>query len=239
MGARGALIERTSNAPVTPLARGITGYADIMVDGRKWRVAAEVAARGDKRLDPVPALGVPAEVRPLTDAVNALRRRLEDAFARKLRFTSDCAHMATLDLRYIARLVLADIAPAAAEKDIEITLQGSGAPVRGNVETLAILLRNLLENAIRYTPPGGKVAVGTRPGKDAVLTVEDNGPGIPAGEREHVFERFYRVPGAYVAGCGLGLSIVQRVAQMHHAKVTLGEAEPGRGLRVEIRFPTR
>jgi two-component system sensor histidine kinase QseC len=356
--ADGALMERTSNAPMQPFAQGVTGYADAIAEGRDWRVlvlwddahaitvqvgepydvlnqvtrwmfwqnlkamgislfaslvllwlglryglsplravAADVAARGDERLDPIPIPGVPAEVRPLTDAVNALLRRLEDTLARERRFTSDCAHevraplagiklqvqialtspdeserrcvlqqvlqavnsashlveqllilsrcdptaaglpIAVLDLRYVARLVLADLAPAAADKDIEIALQGPETLVRGNAEALAILLRNLLENAIRYTPPGGKVTVGVQPGDEPALTVEDNGPGIPAAERERVFERFYRMPGAHVPGCGLGLSIVQRVAQVHHARVVLTEAEPGRGLRVEIRFP--
>jgi len=73
-------------------------------------------------------------------------------------------------------------------------------------------------------------------GGDVVLWVTDTGPGIPAGEAERVFERFHRVPGSEGSGCGLGLSIVERIAMLHGARVKL-EAAPRGGLRVEVIFP--
>ena len=105
-----------------------------------------------------------------------------------------------------------------------------------------MLLANLLDNALRYTPEGGRidVAIDDEVGH-AVLTVADTGPGIPASERERVFDRFYR--GASTAapdgqtGSGLGLSIVKRIADAHGATVTLDAASDGRGLVVRVRFP--
>ena len=78
------------------------------------------------------------------------------------------------------------------------------------------MLNNLLDNAIRYTQTGGQVTVRVTPDtRDIVLSVEDNGPGIPVAERERAFERFHRVLGTGVEGCGLGLAIVREIAQSH------------------------
>ena len=105
-----------------------------------------------------------------------------------------------------------------------------------------MLLANLLDNALRYTPKGGRidVAVDDDAGR-AVLTVADTGPGIPASDRERVFDRFHRgenvgsPPGQ--TGSGLGLSIVKRIADTHGARVTLESADDGPGLVVRVRFP--
>jgi len=105
-----------------------------------------------------------------------------------------------------------------------------------------MLLANLLDNALRYTPEGGRidVAVDDDAGR-AVLTVADTGSGIPVAERERVFDRFYR--GATSGGLsgqtgsGLGLSIVRRIADAHGATVTLGDAPDGHGLVARVNFP--
>ena len=115
------------------------------------------------------------------------------------------------------------------------------AAVRGDAATLAMLIANLVDNALRYTPPGGRIDVAVDDeGGAAVLSVVDTGPGIPVGERERVFERFHRgeqpaAPGA--GGSGLGLSIVRRIADAHGATVTLDDGPDGRGLLVRVRFP--
>jgi two-component system sensor histidine kinase QseC len=147
---------------------------------------------------------------------------------------------APVDLDSVASEVLADMAPAALVRGTELRLEAPrGEPrARGDRAMLGILLRNLADNAIRYTPPGGSVRVATG-GEDgrAWLEVEDNGPGIPPGERERVFQRFYRVLGSGESGCGLGLSIVRRIAELHGAQVELGDGAGGRGLRARVWFP--
>jgi signal transduction histidine kinase len=103
-----------------------------------------------------------------------------------------------------------------------------------------MLLANLLDNALRYTPEGGRidVAVDDDAGH-AVLTVADTGPGIPAIDRERVFDRFYRGAnaGPDQTGSGLGLSIVKRIADAHGAEVNLDAGNDGQGLIVRVRFP--
>lgn len=139
----------------------------------------------------------------------------------------------------LAAACLAELAPAAAAKRIDVGLEGKGGvTVAADPVLLGILLRNLVDNAVRYTPAGGAVSVVTEQrGAGAVLMVEDNGPGIPAAERSRVTERFYRVLGSGEEGSGLGLSIAQRIAELHGATLRLGEGRDGRGLRVEVVFP--
>ena len=102
---------------------------------------------------------------------------------------------------------------------------------------MLLLLRNLLGNAFRYTPDGGRVVISTqREGAEIALTIDDSGPGIPADSRERVFERFYRLGARGGDGVGLGMSIVQSVVVAHHAIIRLLESPLG-GLRVQVRFP--
>ncbi len=101
------------------------------------------------------------------------------------------------------------------------------------------LIDNLLDNAIRYAPPGGHITL--RAGHDygVWLSVEDSGPGIPAEERNRVFDRFYRLAGSGQPGSGLGLAIVDEVARRHGATVAIGTAVGGAGAVFTVRFPTR
>lgn len=264
------------------------------------RAAREVQAREPGSLAPLGEEDAPAEVRPLFGALNALFRRLGEAFETERRFTADAAHElrtplaalrtqaqvamravddagrrraleqvvagvdratqlveqlltlarvdpeasraagAAVDLDRVASEVLADLAPAALVRGTDLRLEEPrGRPrARGDRAMLGILLRNLADNAIRYTPAGGqvRVATGTEGGR-AWLEVEDDGPGIPASERDKVFERFYRVLGTGASGSGLGLSIVRRIAELHGAELALADGTDGRGLRVRVVFP--
>lgn len=144
---------------------------------------------------------------------------------------------AKIDLQALAASVLAEIAPAAVAKDIELTLAEGSGSVLGDATALGILIRNLADNAVRYTPPAGRVTVSVaQSGGEVMLEVTDTGPGIPPEERARVLERFYRVLGSGEIGSGLGLSIVKRIAELHGARVSLGEGENGMGLRVRVVF---
>jgi signal transduction histidine kinase len=109
--------------------------------------------------------------------------------------------------------------------------------VQGDAEALRILARNLIDNAVRYTPQHGTVEVRCRTTTDgALLEVADTGPGIAAADRERVFDRFYRRAEARESGSGLGLAIVKTIAARHGAHIALDEALGG-GLRVAVTFP--
>jgi signal transduction histidine kinase len=130
--------------------------------------------------------------------------------------------------------------PQAVEQGITLVSALQLCVVTGDPALLAVLLRNLLENALRYTPQGGVVTVTTGPSDaGALLEVEDTGPGIDREERERVFERFYRVVGQKASGSGLGLSIAQRIVELHGATITILDGSRGRGARVRICFPRR
>jgi two-component system OmpR family sensor kinase len=149
----------------------------------------------------------------------------------------------TVDLRDVIRLAVADVLPQARLKQIDLGLtEGPAAlaQVRGEPEALRVLLRNLLDNAVKYTPAAGRVDVSLELAQDRpLLTVEDNGPGIAEEDRERVFDRFYRASGsASETGSGLGLAIVQVIAERHGATLELAHSERLGGLRVSVRFPS-
>jgi two-component system OmpR family sensor kinase len=145
----------------------------------------------------------------------------------------------TVDLLALAQAVVTDFVPLAAQKNIDLGLaQAAPAKLRGDPAALRVLLANLVDNAVRYTPRGGAVDVdvGDAGAEGAFLAVSDSGPGIPQDERERVFDRFYRVPGSGEVGSGLGLAIVREIAERQAARVSL-EDRPGGGLVVRVRFP--
>jgi two-component system OmpR family sensor kinase len=151
----------------------------------------------------------------------------------------DAGSVEAVDLLEVARRVVTEFAPIADDRHLDLGLLPSDAVlVAGDPGELRTLLGNLVDNALRYTPAGGQVDVQVqRAGDKAVLTVSDTGPGIPATERARVFDRFYRGADAVAPGSGLGLAIVQRIADRSRATVRLEDAEPGRGLRVIVRWP--
>lgn len=145
-----------------------------------------------------------------------------------------------VDLRTVVAEVLTESMPLAREKGIEIVPPAPAGPAvaRGNHELLRILCRNLVDNAVRYTPRGGKVGIRLHPAADRVeLIVEDTGPGIPAEQRAAVIERFHRLPGTVGAGSGLGLAIVERITDSHDGRLTLAERADGPGLRASVSLP--
>ena len=145
-----------------------------------------------------------------------------------------------LDLARLARDATTEWVPRALARHIDLGYDGEegSAWIEGDAFLVRDMLGNLLDNAIRYTQHGGQVTVRVTAWTDAVmLSVEDNGPGIPERERERVFERFYRVLGTGTEGCGLGLAIVREIALGHRAEVTLSTGAGGRGTVARVAFP--
>ncbi len=129
--------------------------------------------------------------------------------------------------------------PVAEEVGHSLVVATQSARVFGNPHLLAQVCTNLLDNAIKYTPPPGKIVVTLQAAEEGVfLSIADSGPGIPAQECQHVLERFVRLDQTRsMPGTGLGLSFVRAVAELHEAQLCLEDAEPG--LRVVLRFPVR
>jgi two-component system OmpR family sensor kinase len=147
---------------------------------------------------------------------------------------------APVDLSQTAREVLAELLPAAEQQGIDLGADrcDPGVCVRATALDMATLLRNVLGNAIKYSGPGAVVTLSVlQEGGDAVVVVEDDGPGIAPGDLEHVFEPFYRAPGTGQPGSGLGLAIVAAIGQRLGARVALGPRAAGHGLRFEYRQP--
>jgi two-component system OmpR family sensor kinase len=144
-----------------------------------------------------------------------------------------------VDLEELARAAVSDLLPTAHSKHIDLGLATSEAvQVQSSRESLHLIVRNLLDNALKYTPQGGRVDIALGRDADAAwFSVEDSGPGIPEAERARVFDRFYRVPGSAAEGSGLGLAIVKTVADRLGAEVRLGRSQALGGLRVEVRMP--
>ena len=143
----------------------------------------------------------------------------------------------SVDLAALAHEVVAEAAAFAASRGINLGIDAAAARVGGDAEGLRVLLANLVENAVRYTPAGGTVDVRVRTdGADAIAEVLDTGPGIPPVERERVFDRFYRGNPADGPGSGLGLAIVREIAARHDATVDLLAREGGPGLCARLRL---
>lgn len=142
----------------------------------------------------------------------------------------------------LAREVVAELIPLADARRIDLGMSETQAVlVRGERDAVATLVRNLVDNAVRYTAPGGRVDVSVERSSalpaQAVVRVMDNGPGIAPEERGRVFDRFYRRPGTAAPGSGLGMAIVKAIAESHGAAVVLDSGESGRGLAVTVSFP--
>jgi two-component system OmpR family sensor kinase/two-component system sensor histidine kinase QseC len=147
------------------------------------------------------------------------------------------SHAAAVSLDTVTAGVLQDLTPLLKKRRIRLSTALAPAPVKGIEFGLAVLMRNLIDNAARHSPPGSAVIIET--GEDATHSfamVRDTGPGIPESERERVFQRFYRPAYAKTDGTGIGLSIVKTVLGVHHAEIHLCDAEEG-GLCACVRFP--
>jgi len=204
----------------TPLAT-IKTHAQVLLraaDESQRRQAAELVVEGVDRAT------------RLVDQLLTLARLDREAFE---------SEFAAVDVESLAAEVMAGLHPDAEAKRINLGLQADEhAEIKGNRLALSIMLRNLLDNAIRYTPAGGSVDLTVECGNGRVtLVLTDTGPGISGAERTRVFDRFYRGTNAKAFGCGLGLSIARRVAELHQAKIELAQAPSGRGLQVTMSFP--
>jgi len=147
-----------------------------------------------------------------------------------------------LNLNQLAQKCTVTWVQMALEKNIDLGYEATAESldVRGDATSLTEMLNNLIDNAIRYTPPNGHITVSVNATEHgAELSVEDDGPGIDPQHRERVFERFYRVLGSGQSGSGLGLAIVAEVAKRHDAELILESGHSGVGTRFTVRFPPR
>jgi two-component system OmpR family sensor kinase len=177
----------------------------------------------------------------LTAGIDRATRLVEQLLVLARQEASAATGVATrpVDLAELARRTVGDLVGLAQAKGVDLGLQhADSACVDGQPDALHILLRNLVENAVKYTPGGGTVDIAVRADKATVeVIVEDSGPGIPAEERERVFDRFYRLAGSDAAGSGLGLAIIKAIAERHGAVLTLASSERLGGLAATVRFP--
>jgi two-component system OmpR family sensor kinase len=192
--------------------------------------------RSDSRADSLEARKL--AISRLSAGIERATRLVEQLLVLARQEASAAPHQPVV-LADLARRAVADLIGVAQTKHIDLGLQrADGGEVEGQPEALMILLRNLVDNAIKYTPAGGTVDVSVEAEQGRLsVTVEDSGPGIPAEERERVFDRFYRVPGSEAAGSGLGLAIIKAIAERHGATLTLGESQRLGGLAATVRFP--
>lgn len=200
------------------------------------KTQAELALREN---DPQALRDLVAGIAGTTDSAIHLANRLL-TLARAEHGAED-AQMAAVSLLQSARQVGLELAPAAFGKQIDLSLEGQhDVMVQGNALLLHEMLINLVDNAIRYTPSGGRVVLRVSAGTHPTLEVVDSGISIPAAERSRVFAPFYRAAAALDSnpgGAGLGLAIVRDIAALHGAELVLLDGVDGRGLRVVVRFP--
>ena len=247
-----ALETRGAPDEVMPLVAGLNelfGRVSAMMENER-RFTADAA---HELRTPLAALRMQAQVARAAEGAAARNRALDNVIAGCDRATHLLQQLLTLarldpvqfsgalepcELRALAQRVIAELAPAAFSRHVEIALtEGGPAPINGDAGLIAIMLRNLIDNAVRYSPGGGVVEVAVNAdGGGVTVVVTDSGPGIPPAERDKVGRRFYRVLGSDETGSGLGLSIVKRIADLHQASVTLGEATAAGGLRVTVVF---
>ena len=174
----------------------------------------------------------------LTAGIERATRLVEQLLVLARQESHDGGATQEVALAELARRTVGDLSGIAQARHIDLGLAHADAVnVKGQGDALSILLRNLVDNAIKYTPEGGTVdlSVHAEDGT-ATVVVEDSGPGIPAEERERVFDRFYRIAGSEASGSGLGLAIIKSIAERHGATLTLGQSERLGGLSATVKF---
>lgn len=153
---------------------------------------------------------------------------------------SSAARFEAVELAAVVRECCAELGPAALARKIELELEEEQTgPINGSADLLKVMVRNLLDNAIRYTPQGGRVSVTIRPLETTLqLEVRDNGPGVPAAQLALLGQRFSRLDPTLAEGVGLGLSIALRIADIHRANIAFARATEAGGLKVSVAFPS-
>jgi two-component system OmpR family sensor kinase len=184
-----------------------------------------------------------ARLAELRAGIERVRKLLNQLLA-LARAQSPAAHAPTpVSVQHTLRRALEDLMPLAEARHIDIGLEGTeDTRIQVNELELITLAKNLLDNAIRYTPEGGRVNVAVTQDRESVrVHVCDTGRGIAPAERERVFDPFYRTLGSGQTGSGLGLAIVRAIAYRLGADIALDFADPGRqqGLHVSVCFPRR
>jgi two-component system sensor histidine kinase QseC len=203
-----------------------------------------------------PLAAIQAQLYAARKAENAVEReramdQLQRGVERAIRLVGQMLTLARLDpeqalpdvqpvgLGEVAQAVCAELAPLALQRNqtLELDVQSDLPTVHGNADMLSMLLSNLVDNAIRYTHSGGHIDVSVRLDESGLLMqVTDDGPGIAPSQRERVFDRFYRIAQQDQPGTGLGLAICSRIAELHHARITLADRAAGPGLSVQVSF---
>ena len=187
----------------------------------------------------------PDQHQELLERVSTSMERLSHTITQLLslaRNQQDASHnmvMSRVNLNKIAQEVTTDMVPTAIKKGLDLGFEADtqSTIILGDPKRLKEMLYNLVDNALLYTPAGGKVTVKVQhEAGEIVLSVIDNGPGIPKSEREKVFERFHRVIGTGQEGSGLGLAIVMEIAQLHQANVEIADEPRKKGLNIQVSF---
>jgi signal transduction histidine kinase len=205
---------------------------------------------------PLAALHVQADVALLASTLerkDEALRKLLDIAQRSHRLAEQLLDLARLDaglhalsvqridLLELANHVVSEFAVRAADRGTRLSIDGTSCWVHCDVDEMGILIRNLVDNALRHGRADGTVEVTCShlvrdDGMHPVLEVVDDGPGVPESERDAIFERFYRAQGSVVRGSGIGLSLVARIAELHEASIEAGAGAGGAGLRVRVVF---
>ncbi|MDB5754525.1 MAG: two-component sensor histidine kinase [Massilia sp.] len=215
--------------------------ADAAHELRTPLAALKLQAQGLERADSPETRQL--AVSRLTAGIERATRLVEQllVLARQEASAAGGAKAGQVALADLARRTVGDLAGVAQHNGVDLGLHHADeASVDGQDDALMILLRNLVDNAIKYTPAGGTIDVSVRADAGgASVVVEDSGPGIPEEERERVFDRFYRIAGSEASGSGLGLAIIKAIAERHGATLVLGRSERLGGLKAVVAFPKR
>ncbi len=222
----------------TPLA-GLQAQVEAWAQALRANGPATAPQQASVTLDASQVLKLRQAARRTSQLANQLL-----ALSRADAHSADSQAMQRVDLRQLAETLLEIHLDAAGAKDIDLGLEVVDVNATGHEWLLRELLGNLLDNAIRYTPPGGRVTLrcgwALEPGQRAeqpFLEVEDNGPGVPLAERGRMLERFYRVAGTVGEGSGLGLAIADEIARVHRSQLQVLEGAAGQGLRMRLVLP--
>ncbi len=238
---------------IKPFVHAINRLLERVVElmGQQRRFIADAA---HELRSPLTALSLQAQNLKQAGSLAAMRERvlpLQAGIERARKLAEQLLYLARaqtgssvseeVDVSAMARELIAEHLPMAEARGIDLGLdEVTPITLFAEADTLRVILRNALENAIKYTPEGGEVTLRLyRTGDSDVIEVADNGPGIPVAEREHAFEPFYRLPGATGEGSGLGLAIAREAAATLGATVSVLERSDGLGLVFRYQQPAR